>query len=864
MVNTRVLQARKSQLTVLAFAALAFALILFSQSLFHDDSTAVTASCAGYNGRTSHLAAENLESATESCLQQIPKISISIKNRHYVELQAKRLQSLPGEVLVTTNQDYVPAMIRFSDRVIKGKLRLKGDWVTHIDRTDAWSLRIQLAGDEQILGRRIFSLQLPEMRSYDVDPLYTRMIRMLGMMTVDYRFVDVEFNGQDWGVMMIEDHFTRELMASHQRSESVIGRIDEADMWIQRASSNDFSPYDNAFSNDYLSFNRRQIQSDSRLENLDKIAASLVTAWQEGRLQFEDIIDLEKFLDFIIITEAWGSHHSLRWHNLRFYLNPYTLKLEPVPFDNGEPLVSIRGTHSYARALPPFNSLLSQADVIEKIVQRATVVKQTLLAENNSEALRNYHQFLQSVLTASGWPTTVDLAVFVDNLNYIADYPRLFFSKPKPPMNFSYSSSDRRYHSFAKLSAYDNGDVVISNKMPFDIVLEGGKSIGALGGSPLDTDLPVTLTPTRHFRQASPVRYQSILPEKNNGFQVELKNPKNQQTIVQRQSRHLLYLDKKRHARLSPMDRKPGATPAFVRVQKSRWHIPAGRWQLANPLVVPSGYELVIEAGAQLHMRANTYILSRNAVQIEGTADSPVLLTGSDGEWRGIFILNAPEISHWRHVTLSRLKPFGWREFSLSGALNFYRSPLHFESVIIEDVKAEDALNIVQADFRIDASTIRRTSSDAIDIDFGRGQVTHSSFSHIGGDAIDTSGSQWRGENLTFSGIRDKALSVGEASNADLQNLAISDSGVGIAVKDYSSATLVGATIDNSALASIMVYSKKPEFGGARLLASEIAATGPGRQFFCEVGSLLEVNGDRIEPSRINTKSLYARGVMKK
>ena len=36
---------------------------------------------------------------------------------------------------------------------------------------------------------------------------------------------------------------------------------------------------------------------------------------------------------FIAVSDYFGTWHAVRWHNLRFYLNPITLRLEPIPFD---------------------------------------------------------------------------------------------------------------------------------------------------------------------------------------------------------------------------------------------------------------------------------------------------------------------------------------------------------------------------------------------------------------------------------------------------------------------------------------------------------------------------------------------------
>ena len=31
---------------------------------------------------------------------------------------------------------------------------------------------------------------------------------------------------------------------------------------------------------------------------------------------------------------VWGDHHSLSYTNIRFYLNPYTGQIEPIPTDH--------------------------------------------------------------------------------------------------------------------------------------------------------------------------------------------------------------------------------------------------------------------------------------------------------------------------------------------------------------------------------------------------------------------------------------------------------------------------------------------------------------------------------------------------
>ena len=49
------------------------------------------------------------------------------------------------------------------------------------------------------------------------------------------------------------------------------------------------------------------------------------------------MIDTDAFSKALIGSAIWGNSHTLGVRNIRFYLNPYTLKFEPVTGDQDYP-----------------------------------------------------------------------------------------------------------------------------------------------------------------------------------------------------------------------------------------------------------------------------------------------------------------------------------------------------------------------------------------------------------------------------------------------------------------------------------------------------------------------------------------------
>ena len=46
-----------------------------------------------------------------------------------------------------------------------------------------------------------------------------------------------------------------------------------------------------------------------------------------------EVFDIDRLSKFFALSDILGAEHGARWHNARFYFNPFTNLLEPISFD---------------------------------------------------------------------------------------------------------------------------------------------------------------------------------------------------------------------------------------------------------------------------------------------------------------------------------------------------------------------------------------------------------------------------------------------------------------------------------------------------------------------------------------------------
>lgn len=333
-----------------------------------------------------------------SNIKDLESFDIEIKFKHLYKLYNKKNTALKLGSLISEDNDYVPAKINDQGRRISIKMRLKGDMLDHLEGKK-WSFRIKTKSSDHYKGIRVFSIQHPMTRGYQWEPLFYEFLREFDILTPRYFFKNVTLNGEDIGIMAIEEHFSKEILESQSRRESVILRFDESD---SRAGLLDGSAHAHSGQNAFIKpFRSSKVFKKKNLKDIYLNSISKIQLYLKGELPMGEVFNLGKMATYVAACEVWNAEHGLWWTNMRFYVNPITMLLEPIAFDN-ESLhfnQKVNKLFHTANLIFPFSNLMQDLDFRKLVHLKLQMIDQHVKARNLWSLISNKEESLRLILS---------------------------------------------------------------------------------------------------------------------------------------------------------------------------------------------------------------------------------------------------------------------------------------------------------------------------------------------------------------------------------------------------------------------------------------------------------------------------------
>ena len=126
------------------------------------------------------------------------------------------------------NYKWSNGSINFNDgNSDKIKIRLKGARSIHWKDEKYSSYRVRIKGDKKIYGADTFSLQKPRARNYLHEWIFHKLCSELGLVTLNYNFINLIKNGENKGLYVFEESFSNELVERNKRRNGPILSLDE-------------------------------------------------------------------------------------------------------------------------------------------------------------------------------------------------------------------------------------------------------------------------------------------------------------------------------------------------------------------------------------------------------------------------------------------------------------------------------------------------------------------------------------------------------------------------------------------------------------------------------------------------------------
>ena len=773
-----------------------------------------------------------------------PILSIQLGTTGVDTIMSDRNRALREGVM--SHSSPTKARIFFEGKAYNADLRLKGDLLDHWELPYRMSLRLSLKNG-YVLGYSEFSLHKPQCRQHPFDQAFQELMRSVGNLAASHQFVRVIFNGSNWGWMDMEEHMSTAMLEKQNRKESLIVRFGNELIWKYRVNAkNPISGY--RLSDDRLFVNLY----DEKKHLRDPISRMWLTYICESREQGVGVKLYEELSYGMCLsaTTIWGNAHTLAEENLRHYFNPFTLRLEPITTDQGMPLLwnSSGGLAKFSpiRDSYTFGLLWDSPSFREK----AMIAMESLIPifSNAQNSVDHYWSAFPLDERPLIEPT------LSENIQHFRKhgFDQHATTSEKPiviPSDYISPEALAELIDIAQVRHYDDGSLRIHNLLPIPITLTAILVDGQR------TDFDPIIIPSSATHTTEPYRVETSLigiQDSHIAVDTELQGKK-----FTSQVGPTLYSK----CLPNPLDSDAEkVSEPFSRAGPSQWNVPTGEWSVLQTVCIPG--DLNIEPGAKLKFAKDACLIIQGTLRAVGTAEARIELGPEMETWRGLFVLNASATSTMSYVDILKTSALESGMLRLTGGVNFYKSDLHMSDCRLLGTRAEDGMNLVQSKITLERTTFQDTNSDALDLDFCLANITSCNFKQIGGDAMDFSGCQVRVSNSTVNGARDKGISVGEASRADLFSCCLIDVGVGVACKDGSNVIASYCTVTDSKIAAMMTYVKKLMFSppSMRITALNTNAQNP---LLRQRRSLMELDGNPVQEIDLDVSSLY-QGPMRK
>ncbi len=794
-------------------------------------------------------------------------LRLFVEEHDLEKLKEIRKSAFKNKILETTDDSWVNALILYGDNDYKAKIRFKGDWLDHL-KGIKWSFRIKLKKGGAFLGMREFSIQTPSARHYLEEWISHRLFKKEGLLTTRYDFIPVFLNDKNLGLYVYEEHFTKQLIEHNQRREGPIVKFSEDQLWKARVFKEEKN-LPNFYASEIIAFKENKTLSDNNLRNQFKNAQNLLYQYKFSSKSASDIFDIEKLAKYFALIDLTKAYHGLIWHNQRFYYNPVLSKLEPIAYDNYSDAGVMQWTersiygdienNQLNKEVNGFNNtlyLFSDTSFTKLYIHYLNKYSEQkyidgFISDNKNDIshhLKNLavefpdYEYDSEFLYTNSKLVQAELKQFINKFNS---------NKGKLTSDTSFQLSKKYKTDYHKelapyfVNAYTEGSSIrIINNYPLKIKIQGLSTQKKIITEPFEEEINLNFLSSTEipkkieedlfifFRIEGQVDILKIPVSKK-------EYPKNLNT-----SQHLT------------KEYDFSLNSSYV-INKDKIIFQKGQITISSPIIIPKGFKVIFEAGANIDFINNSLFLSYSPVYFLGNKNETIIIQSSDGTAKGFTVLQAKERSIINHTSFKGLNTLDYNGWTLTGAVNFYESDVRISESSFENNYCEDALNIIRSEFNVENCKFKNIISDAFDSDFCTGTINNCNFINIKNDAIDFSGSEITITNCKIENAGDKGISGGEGSKLTISNTKVNNSKIGFAAKDKSIVSISNCSVTNCRF-GLVAFQKKAEYDFAEIIAKNLHTENIINLYLIEEKSKLNLNGKNINGIKKNlAKQLY-------
>ena len=717
---------------------------------------------------------------------EIEKLNLVVSQKTILQIENQRkLKKENAGLLPAEFFNMHPIKIKNKNEVYKAKIRIKGVRPIHWKEKRASSYKIDLIGKNRIWGMEEFAVQKPITKNYAYEFLFHKLLSKTNNLYLKYFPIILYFNDENRGVYAVEESFSKELLERQKKRNGPIFSLNE-----------DIGEW-------YPNVNYELYSSSYWLEEYPELTESAFSILNKIRdnddINIENHFDMDKWASYFATIDLLGSYHASMAKSTRFYFNPTSSKFEPIGYD------AHVGAGNFSNFI--FADFLQEGrpECIYICEEKEWYLKFFKLKNNqiNSNFLEKYIYYLELYSSDNFIKEFLEeikdeLDTF--NISVYSENSKVDKISRKGIGPYLYDS--KKIFKRAKLIKNRIDSINIDN---IKISLKNKK----LFFKDNNSNFPIKITANLCDDNISKVFYLAgnMIVDWNNGCKEILIGKKNISHLLKED----ITMSKKKIINISKDFNNLATYPGVEKVSENTFRI-YKNLVLSENFYIEKNKNFVINNNVVIKLLNNSILFIQGNIKFKGTREKKILVK-SDGTGSIIFENNNVEIINTNFENLGYPK---LDQYILFSGLNFIKSNVILENLVVKKSKSEDAINLINSRVSLKNIHLEDIQSDGIDIDFGVVKFDKIYCLKIRNDCLDISGAKVDGAKLEVDGSLDKGLSIGENSIVNIENLIVQNSKLAIAVKDGSSSYIKNFNSLNNQY-DIALFKKKKEYNNSLL-----------------------------------------------
>ena len=779
------------------------------------------------------LLIEKIETPTVMNPYNPPVVNLEIGKKWLEQLEKRRSDAISTGVLIEDEANWTAGRIFQANDEIPVELRLKGDWLDVL-RTDKWAFRLKTKNAYAWNGMQRFTLETPSAKHYLREWLFHTFLQQEDIIAPRYDFVRVRINNKDVGVYAYEEHFERALLEYNKRENGPILKFSDEAYWLNLRR--EVSSYGEKGNREFIQnfevtqvvpFREDLTTTDSDLGQQFNIAKDLLYQFKHGTKAVNDIFDIDKMAKYYAITDVMQAYHGMIWHNQRFYYNPTSSKIEPIGFDGFGSKVKQWRNKPFIGYLV-YNQDFEDDGLYVELFRNEAFTKAYL---GHLYAYTDYH-FLAKALT--GLESDLrqrELYIQRDTASYSFDEKEIL-DNARHIRSYLVPFNNQSIQAYTQSSEGDAKKIKVTNYhgVPLEVVGFGNtveKVRDALKRPKLmEVNLPNQLPKYLTFKVGKDVTHIFYrIPSVDSIFH----------SVIQPWAAARPLTPEQELQQQSNIDNNPYFTTSGNTILFKK-----GAYRVNRNIVIPAGYKVNFQAGVKLDFVEGAIFLCNSPVFMAGTKDNPIEITSSDNRGNGFSVLQTKEQSTLSHVYFNNMNTLQYKGWELKGSVTFYEADVWIENCVFQNNNAVSALNIVRSDFEVTRSTFLNNLKQDIDIAYGNGEISYSSFHQAGGTALDLKHFVGKVTEVNIDGSQENGLSVADRSKVKVKALKVSKTSTAVVSKGSSVVHISFIEIKRCQL-GFAIFKGKPELSSSEINVDNYQAVGYKYLHHVEPGSVLRL-----------------------